>query len=107
MASYMTNPRLPILQKLSHYLDEAMDTPVSQEKEELLKEKMKNLLGILMGCQQEIATIETKIEQELNFVAEEERKGIKDDMKLRLSKHKFKVSPSIIGPIYARCSRGL
>ncbi len=52
-----------------------MDGSVSPKKEEQLKEKMKNLLGMLMGCQQEIAMVETKIEQEKDFVLEEEKRG--------------------------------
>ena len=64
-----------IEQKLSLHLDEAMGSSVSPEREELLKEKMKNLLGMLMGCQQEIAAIDTKIKLETEFLMEEERKG--------------------------------
>lgn len=38
------------------------------EVKELLREKIKNLDGMMMGCQQEIVTVETLIEQEENLL---------------------------------------
>ena len=53
------------MQKLDHYKHQLMGASACElEEMEVLEEKVKNLEGMMMGCQQQIVALEGELEKE-------------------------------------------
>ena len=62
-----------IFQKLDCYKHQSMSSSTG-DHDELLKEKIKNLEGMMMGCQQDVVSLEGLLEKE-ELAMESKRQG--------------------------------